>query len=549
MPRLVLILFCLAYLVPGFVGRSAWKGADVASLGWMSTLSEGSATWLHPSLAGVQPEYPALLPYWLGALTLRHCPEWISPDFAVRLPFALLLLLTMVTTWFASYYLARNPRAQPVAFAFGGEPPPAAYASAMADGALLALIACLGLAQLAHETTPALAQVGFSGLLLFSFAALPWQPYRAQTGAWLALLGLSLSGAPAMALLYAGGGIASLWLDPADRAGQTVGTVRRQTIGVLAGALVVAGIAWSLDLWRWKIVPVRAQWADWEGYLELVIWFTWPAWPLALWTTWRWRKQWLQPKPSRHLLLPLWFVGVTLCTTLLSSGSDRTLLLALPALASLAAFALPTLKRQVASLIDWFTLFFFSGCSLIIWVVWIAMMTGYPSQPSANVARLAPGFTAEFAPLAFAVALLATLVWAWLVKWRVGRHRAAIWKSLVLPAGGAALCWLLLMTLWMPLLDFAQSYNRLVTNTLAQLSPAGCVEVYNVGPGKLGAFHFYGGVSLQAMGAQPQCPWLMAEPEGDGAPPAGVATAHWTLLAAVHHPTDGNENILLFKRR
>ena len=50
---------------------------------------------------------------------------------------------------------------------------------------------------------------------------------------------------------------------------------------------------------------------------------------------------------------------------------------------------------------------------------------------------------------------------AWLVKWRAGRHRAAIWKSLVLPAGGAALCWLLLLTLWLPLLDYARSYKKL----------------------------------------------------------------------------------------
>jgi hypothetical protein len=461
----------------------------------------------------------------------------------------LLLLLTMLTTWFASYYLARNPRAQPVAFAFGGEPSPTAYASAMADGALLALIACLGLAQLAHETTPALAQVGFSGLLLFSLAALPWQPYRAQIGAWLALLGLTLSGAPAMALLFAIGGVATLWVDASDRAGQTPDAVRRQIGWVLVGATFAAAVGWKFDLWCWKIVLPQAHWADLEGYLELLVWFTWPAWPLALWTTWRWRKQWLQAAPSRHLLLPLWFVSVTLCTTLLGSGSDRTLLLALPAMATLAAFALPTLKRQVASLIDWFTLLFFSGCGLTIWVVWIAMMTGFPRQPSDNVARLAPGFTAHFSILTFAIAALATLVWAWLVKWRVGRHRAAIWKSLVLPAGGAALCWLLLMTLWMPLLDYAQSYNSLVQNSLSQMSPAGCVEVKNLGPGKVAAFHFYGGVSLRAPQNQPQCPWLIAEPDGDGKPPAGIDTTQWLLLAAVRHPTDGNENLLLFKRQ
>ena len=53
---------------------------------------------------------------------------------------------------------------------------------------------------------------------------------------------------------------------------------------------------------------------------------------------------------------------------------------------------------------------------------------------------------------------LAGGAWHWrtdlalaLVRWRTGRHRNALWKSLVLPAGGVALAWLLLMTLWLPL--------------------------------------------------------------------------------------------------
>ena len=41
-------------------------------------------------------------------------------------------------------------------------------------------------------------------------------------------------------------------------------------------------------------------------------------------------------------------------------GSDRALMLGLPALAVLAAFALPTLQRSTAAAIDWFSVFFFT---------------------------------------------------------------------------------------------------------------------------------------------------------------------------------------------
>ena len=86
-------------------------------------------------------------------------------------PSCLLLALTLVATWYGVYYLARSPQAQPVAFAFGGEASPTDYARAMADGGLLALIASLGLAQLSHETTPALAQLGFTALTFYAMAA------------------------------------------------------------------------------------------------------------------------------------------------------------------------------------------------------------------------------------------------------------------------------------------------------------------------------------------------------------------------------------------
>src|SRR5674476_1004301 len=94
----------------------------------------------------------------LGRLN-QPTPAIIAQDAVRRLPFAALLALTLVATWYGVYLLARSPRAQPVPFAFGGEASPKDYARAMADGGLLALIACLGLAQLSHETTPELAQL------------------------------------------------------------------------------------------------------------------------------------------------------------------------------------------------------------------------------------------------------------------------------------------------------------------------------------------------------------------------------------------------------
>ncbi len=547
LPRLALLLFCMAYVLPGFIGREPWKSDDMTAFGYMLALARGTTDWLNPLLVGLPPDMDGLLTYWLGAWALKLAPAWISPDFAARIPFGLLLALTLTATWYAVYYLARSPRAQPVAFAFGGEAQPADYARAMADGALLALIACLGLAQLSHETSAYLTQLCFTTLSFYAVAAAPYRTVTPALGLLAGMAGLVLSGAPSMAVLFGAGSLLLCLLDQdPDEAAQARSARWAWCIAFMT--VLAAVLALLLDLWRWRIALPQGDWKEWRSLGRLLLWFTWPAWPLALWTLWRWRKQWLSRNLSRHLTLPLWFVAVTVSATLLTHPADRALLLGLPALATLAAFALPTLSRSVAALIDWFTLLFFTGSAIIIWVVWIAMQTGFPRQPAANVAKLVPGFEPSFSPTAFAAALTATLVWAWLVKWRAGRHRAAIWKSLVLPAGGAALCWLLLMSLWLPLLDFARSYAPLAQRVSSIVNQPECVEVYGLSRGQIAAFQYHARLHLKPAAVQAQCPWLLVDVDARSTLQKSVNLRQWSLHSAFRRPTDKNENVLLFAR-
>ncbi len=548
LPRVTLLLLCIAYVLPGFFGRTPWKGPDISGFAYMAELARGGANWLAPQLLGRSPEVDALLPYWLGAWAMQLAPGWVAGDFAARVPFGLLLAVTLCATWYGTYYLARSPGAQPVAFAFGGEALPPDYARAVADGGLLAFIACLGLAQLSHETTPALAQLTFSTLSFYAFAALPYRTLWPAICAALGLAGLALSGAPSVAVLSGAGGALIHWFD--HNPGRKPVTHKLRWVGAMALlTLLVALLSSQLALWRWRIELPQASWAEWRSLGRLLLWFTWPAWPLVIWTLWRWRHQLVQHGAlSRHLALPLWFAVIAVGATLTTASADRSLLLALPALATLAAFALPTLKRSVAALIDWFTLLFFSGCGLIIWVIWIAIQTGVPKQPAANVARLAPGFEPHFSLLPFVIAVAATLAWIWLVKWRAGRHRAAIWKSLVLPAGGAAWCWVLLMTLWLPLLDFARSYAQLVNATLVVVAPASCVEVDGLSPGQIAAFQWHGHLTVKATGARAGCPWLLVNKDGAPTLAASVDSAQWTLYASVRHAVDRDEYVQIYQR-
>ena len=557
MPRWALLLFCAAYIFPGFLGRGPWKNEDIAAFGVMRELSASAGNWLQPQLLGQATGFDALVPYWLGALAIRLLP-FLDPATAVRIPYMALLVLTLLATWYAVYFLARSPQAQPVAFAFGGEANPVDYARAIADGGVLALIASLGLAQFSHETTPALAQLGFTALTFYAMAC---SPYRSATrivgpalGLFIGLAGLALSGAPTLALLLGMGGALVQWTHTRSAPpltgtdGESPRHAWHWLLLIAASTLAVALLSAGLDLWRWRIdlpgTHDASAWADWKSLGRLLLWFTWPAGSLALWTLWRWRRQLV----SRHVALPLWFAAMTVASALTTTASDRSLLLSLPPLAALAAFALPTLKRSAASLIDWFTLLFFTTCAIAIWVIWVAMQTGVPRQPAANVAKLAPGFEPSFSLIAFVVAAAATLAWAWLVRWRTGAHRAAIWKSLVLPAGGATLCWLLLMTLWMPLLDYARSLGPLSRQVASLVDKKSCVEIYGVGSAQTAALQYHGELELRRATPVASCPYLVVDVTAQSSLGGAVNLPDWAFQATVRKPTDRTENMLVYKR-
>jgi hypothetical protein len=554
MPRWALLIICIAYVLAGLIGREPWKAADIASFGVMLELAAGHTDWLNPQLYGQTPQLQGLLPYWLGAWAMQIAPSWLPAQVAVRVPFGLLLGLALIATWYGTYYLARLPAAQPVPFAFGGEANPVDYGRSMADGGLLALIAMLGLAQLSHETTPTAAQLAFAALLFYAVAASWIRLWAPAIALIVASVGLALSGAPAFGLAMALAGALVRVLAPvpvntsAGAASDDPWQNSQRAAWLWAAGIAVSGLlaAWaatSLGQWQAQMGRLPANLFDWKRLAQLWVWFTWPAWPLALWALWRWRRQWR----SLHIAWPLAAMLVMVVATVIRPGADRSLLLALPALAALAAMALPTLHRSITALIDWFTLLFFALCSIAIWVIYLSLQTGLPAQPARNVKRLLPGFEHQFSSVALIIALLATLAWVVVIVWRVGRHRLALWKSLVLPASGAAVSWLLLTSLLMPILDQGRSYAPTVARvkaflTVQGLSPQDCVAGFALTQSQQVALRFHGKLMLKQDRA---CQWLIA----DGEAVRGQELSGWKRMEAFRRRGSADaETVVIFKR-
>jgi hypothetical protein len=533
LPRLALLMLCAAYLLPGLFGRDPWRNADLTAFGLMASMAEGRTPWWQPTLGGV-PADTALLPHWLGAAAISAASPWLDAAFAARVPFALLMALTLALVWYTTLHLARTDAAQPVAFAFGGEAEPVDYARAIADGAVLALMACLGLLQMGHETTPELAQLFAVSLFGYALAAAPYRTLLSRLAVVAALPLLAGSGAPTLAVAM---GLLGALVCQQSR----LPAVRPFAVWVLTALALAVLLGQVLGAWKWRVLALQT--ADLPGLARLWLWFMWPLWPLALWTLWRWRRQ----LTHRHLSVPLVTVVVAFLANVVMGGSDRALMLGLPGLAVLSAFALPTLKRSASAAIDWFSMCFFSAWMIFIWVIYIAMQTGQPAQPANNVVRLLPGYVPQFSALALVVALVGSLAWVAVVRWRTGRHREALWKSLVLPASGVAGVWLLSLTLWLPALDYARSPRPLITRLQALLPGDVCLAAPNMAPAAVAALETFGRwrVEASAQADNSTCPYLLRASRDASQPPA---VPGWLPVAQTQRPTDRDETTFIYKR-
>jgi hypothetical protein len=533
------MLMCVVYVFIGSFDRGPWKSMDLTSLGYMLSLVQGQSQLFHLQMAGMAPELDALLPYWIGMVAIQTLNS-LSPDLSARLVFSLLSLGGMYCLWQGIYFLARNPQAQPVAFAFGGEANPKDYARAIADGGLLAYLACLGLAMPSHEITPMALQLQWVCVFFAGAACMQFYPSKGLWGTCTATVLLALSGAPALATLLLSGLCVMWWRNP-----QSTRIQLQLMLSTLAGVLFMAS---NLDLWQWRIVDLFQFKTKFKENVELLLWFLWPAWPMAAWTLWKWRGHWRNQVWTQHLTLPVFLFAVTLLASVLTSNADRTLLLVLPSIAALAAFSLPTLRRSVAALVDWFTLIFFTTCAIAIWGVWLSLETGVPAQPARNVYRLVPGYVHEFNALALVAAVVISLIWLKIIAWRVGRHPSAIWKSLVLPATGVVLCWVLLMTLWLPFIDRAMSYKAWTAQLKSMIGSDKCVMFARMDRHQVAGFSFHGDLTFEPMQSSHRCKWLLHKAIANDTSRWMIDPEEWLFVKTLQRPGDKSDTVQIYQR-
>jgi 4-amino-4-deoxy-L-arabinose transferase-like glycosyltransferase len=559
LPRWALFALGLLYILPGLIGRDPWKD-DAGSFGIMWTMAHGGLNdWLFPNIAGLPAADEGPLAFWLGALCIKLFGWLLGDVMAARVSTVVSFVSGALSVWYTAFHLGRRADAQPLRLAFGGQPEPDDYGRTLADTALLIYLGCLGLLLHSHETLA----VTLQGALVAYFLYRAVRYVEAPTARNAGLIALSLGALTLTrgwqspcALLLALFLCTRFLAMPAARIG-------RQLALASAGAMLIA-LLWIVPavlLRPYQLSPVD-NWVAWNvsqlglptaasirTFLRVGVWFFWPAWPFACWAIYAWRRQ------SRllHIVLPVSFVGALTVLILFDPQPENgDLLKLLPPLAIMAAFGLPTMKRGAINAIDWFSVMVLTMIAGLVWMFWSASLTGWPPQFARNVLKLVPGFKPEFGPIAFMVAAAASVGWIVLVNWRISRQPAVLWRAVVLSSGGLILLWVLITTLFMPVLNYGKSY-AIVARQIATKLPAdaGCIDS-NVGPAQRASFAYFGQLPFASVDGRGKCELLLLQDsvrrKDDKEIAAALRGKQWALLWEGRRPSDRDERFRLYRR-
>ncbi len=549
LPRRLLLAICLIYITFGLFLRDPWKTEDVIGLAQMwSAAHLGGLAWLTPMVGDTLSAINGPLTAWVGGLSLLWLGPLTGDIIAGRLPNLLWFSLSSAAVWYGTYLLGRRPDAQPLALPFGGQPSPRDYGRMLADAALLLWLATLGLAWPSHETSAVPAALASQAVAFYGLARLRDQPAFGAATLGLAFAGAYLSrGLPAVLPLVLALPLVLRWRWHEE--------LRPLLCLALPLALLPCATWWlAARTWHPEWLLTWQYWQQAQlglptaaGALSLLRnlpWFLWPLWPLALIAAWRWRGWY----GASHMRIPLGMAVAALISLLFFRRPDEADLLALVAPgAALAALALPTLRRGQVNALDWFAVMAFSVAGVLVWFGWMTALTGWPTQIANNIARQTPGFQLPFSTFAFVMAAAATAAWFALLHWRLRTHPSALWRGTMLSAGGVLLTWVLLVTLWLPSIDYARSY-RPVANGLAQIvarqPDAPCLDSIGLGLAQRASFAVFEGLVFDR---EADCSLVLQQTTQSQPEPLPGATPA-ILLWQSSRPADRHEFFRLYRR-
>ena len=527
------VLVCLAWMIPGLVGHDPWKTDEAIVFGAVHEMLR-TGDFVIFRLAGDPYLEKAPLYLWVSAASARLFGSLLPLHDAARLASGAFMAATLTFLAFAGREL---------------------FGERAMRACVLLFIGCLGLLIRAHEMSTDIAGLMAIALGLYGLALAARKP---RMGGVVTGLGMGLAflgdGFLPLAMLLAL--VVALPLaHPAWRTRAFAGSV---AIALLCAAPVIA--IWPLLLWlrspdwltlwldlaattRWNTSSLGTAASDIPYFARILPWYAWPAWPLALWTLWRSRRSYIQ---RRGVALPL--IALAAFLIVVSLFGDAREVNAMPLLLPLALLGvaeLDTLPRGGASALDWFGLTTFFLFGAMIWVAFVAVMTGHPAGVLRWIESEVPGYYYPFRFVPFAFAVLLTLIWIVVSA----RSLRSLRRALVNWTAGITMVWMLVMTLGAPLVDQARSYRAISAQVVKELPRNfGCVASRNLGDPQRALLDYF--IALRTIRlddpASSHCKALLVQAGSQHSIEALPRGWHETWRGS--RPGDRNESFVLYAR-
>jgi 4-amino-4-deoxy-L-arabinose transferase-like glycosyltransferase len=524
------LLVCLAWLLPGLVGHDPWKSEEAVTFGLAHHILQ-TGDWVIPTVAGEPHVETAPLYAMLAALSAKLFAPLFPAHDGARLATGLLVATTI---WFLA--LTANTLFGP---RFGRL-------------SALLLIGSLGLLLRAHEMSP---EIAVFAALSFGIYALTQLRAGARLGGILlgsALGATFLAGGLAPALMLLAAALVLCWTTPAWRPDNVWASV---LVGSIAAAPWFA--AWPLALWQASPELAREFWSEQfrmlagvfgKGsdplyFVRILAWFAWPSLPIILARLWYERLNMLR---ASELRLPLIVFAVFMAGLTLSNETrDSTALPLLLPLALIAAASVDAMRRAAASALDWFGMMTFGLFTALIWLAWLAAFTGFPARLARELNNLAPGVGVEFGIGKFLFGALLTILWIAIIAHTRRSNRRAIvnWTA------GITIFWILLMTLWLPVIDEARSYRKTMLGLRGVLPSANsCVSGQGFNLSQKALFDYLIGLRIKPVTSldEADCKYLLVLGQRKRTPDVAPA---WEQVWQGARPNDKRQLMRLYRHR
>jgi hypothetical protein len=520
------------WLLSGIVGREPWKPEPIY-IGILQSLLDEIATggrdWWTPWVAGVAQHNEFILIHWINAplvllaKTLLPLHEAARVSTAVWAGFGVIAIALAARRWSGGHisYLA----------------------------AIIA-IGCAGFYELAHKYSPDITVFAALAIALYGCAELPAHPRRA-TALLVAGVVSAFAARSALGYLMVALPMALLCLAPVFSMYRVV-LVRALLLATLLCGIYLVAFALrdsgGFEGWIDADFGFKLEDRDRFGptfYLGTLLWFAWPAWPIAVWLITLRVRGFAGGWQRGEVVAPaVFFVSGFALIGLLTEPRASHALYLLPPLVVLAAFGVDTLKRTWYALIDWFGILVLGITALLAVLVASAVYYGWPPMFAHWLAVYVPGFTGTLPSLGYGVALLAFVVWIALIQ---PAHQHAR-RALINWAGCVTFLWIVAQALLATPHNYTIAYRGVFTELSKAWPSNGCVNSIDLSTSQAAMLFYYVDRQTEPVDAavEAQCAFVLLQRyRGE---PIGLPEPEYKLRFRGNRPGDNAEAFELYEK-